>query len=320
MRWEMAVLLACASVEARTAEPPFPSRPIRFIVPNGAGGTTDLVARSVAPKLADMLGQQVVIDNRPGSGGILGTEIVARAAPDGHTLLMGTIGNIAISPALYRKLAYDSLRDFAPVTQLASAAYMVLLHPSVAAKSMKELAALAKAKPGTLNFASAGSGTGSHLAAELFKSIAGVDMVHVPYKGGSPAMTDVIAGQVQLMFNGIPSSMPHLRSGRLRALAVTTATRSAAAPELPTIAEAGFPGAESTSWTGILVPAGTPAPVIAKLNAAFVKALQFPDVTARLSIDGAAPVGNSSAEFSAYITSEIMKWGKVVRTSGATAQ
>ena len=312
--------LACVGAHVSAADLSFPSRPIRFIVPNGAGGTTDLVARSVAPKLADMLGQQVVIDNRPGSGGILGTEIVARAAPDGHTLLMGTIGNIAISPALYRKLAYDSLRDFAPVTQLASAAYMVLLHPSVAAKSMKELAALAKAKPGALNFASAGSGTGSHLAAELFKSIAGVDMVHVPYKGGSPAMTDVIAGQVQLMFNGIPSSMPHLRSGRLRALAVTTATRSAAAPELPTIAEAGFPGAESTSWTGILVPAGTPAPVIAKLNAAFVKALQFPDVTARLSIDGAAPVGNSSAEFSAYITSEIMKWGKVVRTSGATAQ
>ena len=312
--------LACVGAHAGAADLSFPSRPIRFIVPNGAGGTTDLVARSVAPKLADMLGQQVVIDNRPGSGGILGTEIVARAAPDGHTLLMGTIGNIAISPALYRKLGYDSLRDFAPVTQLASAAYMVLLHPSVAAKSMKELAALAKIKPGALNFASAGSGTGSHLAAELFKSMAGVDMVHVPYKGGSPAMTDVIAGQVQLMFNGIPSSMPHLRSGRVRALAVTTAARSPAAPELPTIAEAGFPGAEATSWTGILVPAGTPAPVIAKLHAAFVKALQFQDVVTRLSMDGATPVGNSPAEFGAYIKSELAKWGKVVKTSGATAQ
>ena len=312
--------LACVGAHAGAADLSFPSRPIRFIVPNGAGGTTDLVARSVAPKLADMLGQQVVIDNRPGSGGILGTEIVARAAPDGHTLLMGTIGNIAISPALYRKLGYDSLRDFAPVTQLASAAYMVLLHPSVAAKSMKELAALAKIKPGALNFASAGSGTGSHLAAELFKSMAGVDMVHVPYKGGSPAMTDVIAGQVQLMFNGIPSSMPHLRSGRVRALAVTTAARSPAAPELPTIADAGFPGAEATSWTGILVPAGTPAPVIAKLHAAFVKALQFQDVVTRLSMDGATPVGNSPAEFGAYIKSELAKWGKVVKTSGATAQ
>ena len=316
--------VALAHACANAAEPPayssFPSRPIRFIVPNGAGGTTDLVARSVAPKLADMLGQQVVIDNRPGSAGIVGTEIVARAAPDGHTLLMGTIGNIAISPALYRKLAYAPLRDFAPVTQLAAAAYMVLLHPTVAAKSMKELAALAKAKPGALNFGSAGSGTGSHLAAELFKSVAGVDLVHVPYKGGSPAMTDVISGQLQLMFNGIPSSMPHLRGGRVRALAVTTATRSAAAPELPTIAEAGFAGAEATSWTGILVPAGTPAPVIAKLNAAFVKALQFPDVVARLSADGAAPVGSSAAEFGVYIKSELAKWGKVVKASGASAQ
>ncbi len=320
MRWKVLCALACVGAHAGAADTGFPTRPIRFIVPNGAGGTTDLVARSVAPKLADMLGQQVVIDNRPGSGGILGTEIVAKATPDGHTLLMGTIGNIAISPALYRKLGYDSLRDFAPVTQLASAAYMVVVHPTIAAKSMKELAALAKAKPGALNFASAGSGTGSHLAAELFKSMAGVEMVHVPYKGGSPAMTDVIAGQVQLMFNGIPSSMPHLRSGRVRALAVTTATRSAAAPELPTIAEAGFPGAESTSWTGILVPAGTPAPVIAKLNAAFVKALQFPDVVARLSTDGAAPVGNSPAAFGTYIKSELAKWAKVVKASGATAQ
>ncbi len=302
------------------AEPPFPSRPIRFIVPNGAGGTTDLVARSVAPKLADMLGQQVVIDNRPGSGGIIGTEIVAKAAPDGHTLLMGTIGNIAISPALYRKLSYDPVRDFAPVTQLASAAYMLLVQPSLAAKSVKELAALAKAKPGALNFGSAGSGTGSHLAAELFKSVAGIDLVHVPYKGGSPALTDLIAGQLQLVFNGIPSSMPHHRSGRVRALAVTTPERSAVAPELPTMAQAGFAGAEATSWTGILVPSGTPLPVIATLNAAFVKALRFPDVTTRLAADGAIAVGSSAAEFSAYIHSELVKWARVVKASGATAQ
>jgi tripartite-type tricarboxylate transporter receptor subunit TctC len=318
------VALACVcaqiSTQASAAELPFPSRPIRFIVPNGAGGTTDLVARSVAPKLADMLGQQVVVDNRPGSGGIVGTEIVARAAPDGHTLLMGTIGNIAISPALYRKLSYDPLRDFAPVTQLASAAYMLLVHPALAVKSVKDLAALAKTKPGTLNFGSAGSGTGSHLAAELFKSVAGIDIVHVPYKGGGPALTDLIAGQLQLVFNGIPSSMPHHRSGRVRALAVTTPARSTVAPELPTMTEAGFPGAEATSWTGILVPAGTPAFVVAKLNAAFVKALQFPDVAARLAADGAVPVGNSAAEFDAYIRSELVKWAKVVKASGATAQ
>jgi len=278
------------------------------------------VARSVAAKLTDMLGEQVVIDNRPGSGGIVGTEIVARAAPDGHTLLMGTIGNIAISPALYRKLAYDPVRDFAPVTQLASAAYMVLIPPALAAKNMKELVALAKAKPGQLNYGSAGSGTGSHLATELFKTVAGVDIVHVPYKGGAPALTDVIAGQLQIMFNGIPSSLPHLKSGRVRALAVTTSVRSTAVPELPTIAEAGFPGAEATSWTGVLAPAGTPGPVIATLNAAFVKALQSPDVTTRLSHDGAVPVGNSAAEFAAYIKTEIVKWGQVVKASGATAQ
>jgi tripartite-type tricarboxylate transporter receptor subunit TctC len=310
--------LACACAHAAAA--PYPSRPLRFIVPNGAGGTTDWVARAIAPRLADLLGQQVVVDNRPGSGGIVGSEIVARAAPDGHTLLMGTIGNIAISPALYRQLAYEPLRDFAPVTQLASAAYMVLLHPAVAAKSMKELAALAKARPGALNFGSAGSGTGSHLAAELFKSVAGVAMVHVPYKGGSPAMTDVISGQLQLMFNGIPSSVPHLRSGRVRALAVTAAARSAVAPELPTIAEAGYPGAESTSWTGILVPAGTPDIVVERLNAALVKSLQYPDVMARLAADGALPVGNSPAAFGAYIKSEMAKWARVVKASGATVQ
>ncbi len=305
---------------AHAAAPPYPTRPIRFIVPNGAGGSTDLVARAVAPKIAERLGQQVVIDNRPGSGGIVGTEIVAKAAPDGHTLLMGTIGNIAISPALYRKLGYDPLRDFSPVTQLASAAYMLLVHPSLPAKSAKELAALAKAKPGTLNFGSAGSGTGSHLTAELFQSVAGVQFTHVPYKGSTPGVTDLIAGQIQFFFNGIPSSMPHLRSGRLRALAVTTPTRVAVAPDLLTMEEAGFPGAQSTSWTGILVPAGTPAAVIATLNAAFVQALQAPEVIVRLTADGAVPVGNSAAAFDAYIKSELVKWARVVKASGAVAQ
>jgi tripartite-type tricarboxylate transporter receptor subunit TctC len=316
----LALTLLGVSVHAAAANAPFPSRPIRFVVPNGAGGTTDLVARTVAAKLSETLGQQVVIDNRPGSGGILGTEIVARAAPDGHTLLMGTIGNIAISPALYRKLAYDPVRDFAAVTQLASAAYMLLVHPSVAAKSAKELVALAKAQPGQLNFGSAGSGTGSHLTAELFKFVAGVKIVHVPYRGGGPAVVDLISGQLQMMFNGIPSSIPHLRSARLRALAVTTAVRSTAVPELPTIAEAGFPGAEATSWTGILVPVGTPASVIKVLNSAFVKALHFSAVATRLKSNGAAPVGSSAAEFSAYIKSEIEKWRRVVKSSGATAR
>lgn len=312
------------SAPAHAAEPhavsSFPIRPIRFVVPNGAGGTTDLVARSVSAKVADMFSQQIVIDNRPGSGGILGTEIAARAQPDGYTLLMGTIGNIAISPALYRKLAYDSLRDFAPVTQLASAAYMLLVHPALSAKSAKELAALAKAKPGTLNMGSAGSGTGSHLAGELFKSVAGIDIVHVPYKTGAPALTDVISGQIQLFFNGIPSSMPHLRVGRVRALAVTSAARNNVAPDLPTLAEAGYAGAEATSWTGVLVPSGTPAPIVAKLHSAFVKSLQFADVAVRLQAEGAVPVGSSAAEFDAYIKREYLKWAKVVKAAGATVQ
>ncbi|MBI3916602.1 MAG: tripartite tricarboxylate transporter substrate binding protein [Betaproteobacteria bacterium] len=309
---------SAAEAQSAGATAAFPARPIRFIVPNAAGGSTDLVARTVAHKAGEGLGQQIVIDNRPGSGGIIGTELVAKAQADGHTLLMGTIGNLAISPHLYRKLAYDPIKDFAPVTQLASAAYMLVIHPSVPAKSVKELVALARSRPSQLNYASAGSGTGSHLSAELFRSVAGIALVHVPYKGGTPAITDVIGGQVQIMLNGIPSSLPHLKTGRIRALAVTTTTRSPAAPELPTMAEAGYPGAESTSWTGVLAPAGTPAGVIARLNADFVQALRTPEVSARLSADGAVPVGSSAAEFAAYLRSELVKWGKVVRASGAT--
>jgi tripartite-type tricarboxylate transporter receptor subunit TctC len=314
----LTLALLCVSAQAHAAEAAFPARPIRFIVPNAAGGSTDLVARTVAHRVGESLGQQIVVDNRPGSGGIIGTELVAKATGDGYTLLMGTIGNLAISPHLYRKLAYDPVKDFVPITQLASAAYMLVIHPSVPAISVRELVALAKSRPSQLNYASAGSGTGSHLSAELFRSVAGITLVHVPYKGGTPAITDVIAGQVQIMLNGIPSSMPHLKTGRIRALAVTTAARSPAAPELPTMAEAGYPGAESTSWTGVLGPSGTPANVIERLNTEFVRALRTPEVSARLSADGAVPVGSSAAEFAAYLRSELVKWGKVVRASGAT--
>jgi tripartite-type tricarboxylate transporter receptor subunit TctC len=297
----------------------YPARPIRFIVPNAAGGTTDLVARTVAQKVSESIGQQLIVDNRPGSGGIVATEMVAKSTPDGYTLLMATIGNIAISPHLYAKLGYDAVRDFSPVTQLASAAYMLIAHPGVPARSVKELVAAAKSRPGELNYASAGSGTGSHLAAELFKSVAQVNIVHVPYKGGTPGLLDVIAGNVQIMFNGIPSSMPHLKAGRVKAFAVTTAARSPAAPELPTIAESGYPGAESTSWTGVLAPARTPASIVARLHGEFAKVLQQPDVRARLSADGAVPVGSTPREFAEYIKSELTKWGKVVKASGATA-
>lgn len=312
------VAFAAVAGAQSTAEG-FPVRPIRFIVPNAAGGSTDLVARTVAQKLAEGLGQQVVVDNRPGSGGIIGTEAVAKAAPDGYTLLMGTIGNIAISPHLYRKLAYDPVRDFAPITQLAAAAYMLVTHPSLPVGSVRQLVALAKTKPGHINYGSAGSGTGSHLSAELFKSVSAIDITHVPYKGGTPALIDVMAGHVQVMFNGIPSTMPHLKTGRVRVLAVTTASRSPAAPDIPTIGEAGFPGAEATSWTGVLAPARTPQPVIAKLHGEFAKVLQHPDVKSRLSGDGAIPVGSAPAQFARFMQSELAKWGKVIRASGAKA-
>lgn len=312
----LTLLVLCAAAQA--AATGFPVRPVRFIVPNAAGGSTDLVARSVALKLSESLGQQVVVDNRPGSGGIIGTELVAKAVPDGYTLLMGTIGNIAISPHLYRKLSYDPVRDFAPITQLASAAYMLVTHPSLPVSSVKALVALARSKPGQVSYASAGSGTGSHLSAELFRSVSAVELIHIPYKGGTPALIDVMAGHVQVMFNGIPSSMPHLKTGRIKGLAVTTARRSPAAPELPTIAEAGFPGAESTSWTGVLAPAGTPAAIISQLHGEIARVLQNPEVKTRLSADGAVPVGSNPVEFAAYIRSELAKWGNVVKASGAT--
>ena len=297
----------------------YPARPIRFIVPTAAGGSTDLVARTVAQRVSESLGQQVIVDNRPGSGGIIGTEMVAKAASDGYTLVMATIGSVAISPHLHARLGYDPLSDFAPVTQLAAAAYMLVTHPSVPAGTVKELVAFARAKPGQLNYASAGNGTGSHLSAELFKSVAQVSIVHVPYKGGTPGLTDLIAGNVQVMFNGIPSSVPHLKTGRIKAFAVTTPARSPAAPELPTMGEAGYPGAESTSWTGVLAPAGTPQAVIARLHDEFVKAVLHPEVKMRLSADGAVPVGSTPAQFAQYIKSELVKWGAVVRASGAKA-
>lgn len=297
----------------------YPAKPIRLIVPNGAGGSTDLVARTIAHKFSETMGQQVIVDNRAGSGGIIGAALVARAAPDGYTLLMGTIGNLAISPHLYHKLPYDPIKDFAPVAQISSAAYMLLVNPALPAKSLREFVALARAKPGQLTYASAGSGTGSHMSTELFLAVAAIDLTHVPYKGGAPGLTDLIAGQVHLMFNGIPASLPHIKSGRITALAVTTAKRVSVAPDLPAIAEAGYPGAESTSWTGVLAPAGTPRVIVDWLNTELRKILQSPDVRNRLSSDGAETAGSSPEVFGAYIKAELGKWGKVVSATGAKA-
>ncbi len=316
----IAVLAATANaLLAATPAQPYPQRPLRLIVPNGAGGSTDFVARLVAGKLAEALGQQVIADNRGGSGGIIGTEIVAKAAPDGHTLLIGTIGNLAISPHLYRKLGYDALRDFAPVSQLSSAAYMLIINPGLPARSVREFVAYGKSKPGQITYASAGSGTGSHLSAVLFTSVAGLDLIHVPYKGAAPAMTDIIANQVQLMVNGVTSSLPQVNSGRLRALAVTAPRRVAAAPDLPTLAESGIHGAESTSWTGVLVPAATPPQIVERLNLALRAILDSPDVKNRFATDGAEVAGGPAADFARYIREEHAKWGKVVRATGARA-
>ena len=318
IRFAVAALLAAAAIATADAQP-YPNRPLRLIVPNGAGGSTDLVARTIASKLAEALGQQIVVDNRGGSGGIIGTETVAKSAPDGHTLLVGTIGNLAISPHLYRKLAYDPLRDFVPVTQLSAAAYMLLVNSSLPARSVRDFMQYAKARPGQLSYASAGSGTGSHLSTVLFMSVAGLEMTHVPYKGAAPALTDVIGNQVQLMLNGITSSLPHVASGRIRGLAVSSPNRAAVAPDLPTFAEAGLGAAESISWTGILVPARTPAAVVDRLNSVLRTILQSPDIRSRLGAEGAEPVASTSDAFGKYIGAEFEKWGKVVRATGARA-
>jgi tripartite-type tricarboxylate transporter receptor subunit TctC len=296
----------------------YPTKPIRMIVPFPAGGTTDILARSVGQKLGEAVGRQVIIDNRPGAGGNIGSDMVAKAAPDGYTLLMGTVGTHAINASLYAKMPYDHIQDFAPITLVAAVPNVLVVNPSVEAKSVRELIALAKAKPGQLSFASSGNGTSIHLSGELFKTMAGIDMLHVPYKGSAPALTDLIGGQVNLMFDNLPSSLPHIKAGKLRALAVTSGKRSPALPDVPTIAEAGLPGFEASSWFGVFAPAGTPKEIITRLNMEIVKALTSPELKERLAAQGAEAVGNSPEQFAAHIRSETAKWAKVVKASGAT--
>jgi tripartite-type tricarboxylate transporter receptor subunit TctC len=294
----------------------YPSKPIRLVVPFAAGGATDVLARLVGERLTASLGQQVVVDNRPGAGGNIGSDIVARAEPDGYTILMGAVGTHAINPSLYPKMPYDPVKDFAPVTLVASVPNVLVVNPEVPAKSVEELIDLAKAKPGELNFASSGNGTSIHLSGELFKAMTGTDIVHVPYKGSGPAVTDLLGGQVQMMFDNMPSSLPHVKAGKLRALGVTSAKRSPALPEVPTIAEAGVPGYDATSWFGILAPAGTPEPVVTRLQGAIVQALGEPEMRQRMADLGAEPVGDTPAEFGQFIAAEIAKWAKVVNDAG----
>lgn len=308
-------LAALATASAAAAQN-YPTRPIRIVVVSTPGGSVDTMARSVGPRLAARWGQQVLVDNRPGAGGTIAAELVVKAPPDGYTLIMGTVASFATNVSLYKSLPYDPVRDFAPVTLVATQNLMLLVHPSIPAKSVKELVALAKKQPGKLSFASAGNGTGGHLSGELFKMLAQIDMLHVPYKGVQPALIDVVGGQVSLTFASIISAMPQVTGRRLIPLAVTGAQRSPAAKELPTMIEAGVKAYESATWYGLLAPAGTPADIVNKLNAEVVAALKNPDMYDRLSREGADPVGNSPAEFAKYIQVEIDKWRKVIRAAG----
>jgi len=297
----------------------YPSRPIRLIVPQSAGGSTDLIARIVAQKMSDALGQTVVVDNRPGAGSLNGTELVAMAAPDGHTLLT-VAASFTINPALHKKLPFDPVRDFSPVSQLATLPHILIVHPSVPVKSVKELIALAKSKPGELNYASSGIATSTHMAAELFLYMTGTRMVHVPYKGGAPSIIAMLAGQCQVNFAAISTAIPHVRSGKMRALAVTSDKRSAGAPEFPTVAEAGVPGYSHSSWVGMLAPAKTPQPIIARLHSEAVKAAQSAEVKTVLLRDGLEATGTTPGEYAAIIKTEVAKWLKVATAAGITAQ
>jgi tripartite-type tricarboxylate transporter receptor subunit TctC len=297
------------------AQQPYPAKPVRLVVPSAPGGGTDITARVMAPKLSEFLGQQVVVENRAGAGTMIGGEVVARAAPDGYTLLMG-ISTLAINPAMYKKVPYDALKDFAPITQAVSLPNILVVHPSLPVKTVKELVAFAKARPGQLQFASAGVGTNPHLAAELFLSMTGTKMLHVPYKGSGAGVIDVIAGHVPVMTPSILTGLPHTKAGRLRALGVTSAQRAGGAPEIPTIAEAGVPGYEAVQWFGILAPAGTPRAVIDRVHREAVKVLQSADIKERLKADGADPVASSPEEFAAFLRSETVKWAKVVKAVG----
>lgn len=308
--------LLAALTLAPTAAPAqeYPSRTVRIIVPFSPGGGTDLIARLIAQKLTQSLGSTFIVENRPGAGGTVGTAIVAKSPPDGYTLLVVSSSH-GINPSVYRSLPYDTMRDLAPVSLLMSGPALLVTHPSVPAKSVKALVALARAQPGALTFGSAGVGTPPHLGGELFKILAKVDMTHVPYKGNAAAFIDLVAGEISLMFPNIVSGLPHVKQGRLHAMAVSSKQRSAIAPEIPTVAESGLPGYEMGSWYGFVAPGGTPAPIIARLQQETAKALQLPDVKEKLTTQGVEAIGSTPDEFRKFLQAEIAQWGKVIRAA-----
>jgi tripartite-type tricarboxylate transporter receptor subunit TctC len=314
-RW-IVLPIACALAAATAHGQEYPNRPLRLVIPYAPGGPVDIVGRVVGLKLTDALGQQVIVDNRAGAGGNIALEIVAKAAPDGYTLLMGANGPIAINPSLYRKMPVDTAKDLQAVTMVASSAMILVAHPSLPAASVKELITLARAKPGGINYASSGSGSTAHLSSELFKSMAGVQMIHVPYKGAGPALADLVGGQVQTMFTGISSTLPYVKAGKLKALAVSSEKRLPIMPELPTVAEE-LPGYEVTTWYGVFTPSGVPGRVVEHLHRTLAQALAAPDAQARLAALGAD--AQTPDEFSAAIRKERTKWARIVRESGARA-
>jgi tripartite-type tricarboxylate transporter receptor subunit TctC len=311
----LAALLATA-VHAQT----YPSRPIRLIVPFPPGGSTDILARALAQKLSESLSQPVLIDNRPGAGGSIGSEAAAKAAPDGHTLMMGHLGTLAVNPAIYKNLPYDPVKSFAPVSLMAIVPSVLVVNPQVPAASAAELIAYARANPGKLTYGSAGAGSTSHLTTEYFKLETGTDVLHIPYKGVGPMLTDLISGQLSMGINGAPAVMSHVNSGRLRALAVTGAKRLPSLPQIPTLAESGVKGFDASGWYGIVAPAGTPREIVMRLNAEIRRIMQTPELRARLDNEGAIPAAGSPEEFAAFIVAEIARWGAVLKRAGIEAQ
>jgi tripartite-type tricarboxylate transporter receptor subunit TctC len=317
--FRLAVMVLPGITAAAVLAQNYPSHAIRLVVPSSPGGGTDIVGRMLAQKLSEQLGQQVVVDNRAGAGTVIGNDTVAKSAPDGYTLLMG-LSTLAINPSMYAKLPYDALRDFAPISQSVSACNILILHPSVPAKTVPELIALARAKPGSLTFGSAGMGTNPHLSGELFKSLARIDMVHVPFKGSGQSVISQLAGEIAANFPSVPTAMPYLKAGRLRGLGVTTLKRAQALPDVPSIAEAGLPGYEATQWFGLLAPAGTPRTIIDRLYQESSRALRSAEMTERMTAEGLEVVAGTPEEFASYIRSETEKWTQVIKAAGIKPQ
>jgi tripartite-type tricarboxylate transporter receptor subunit TctC len=308
---------ALAAIGQVHAQPAYPAKPLRMLVGFPPGGSTDVLARQIGIKLSEALGQQIVIDNRPGASGNLASEWVAKGVPDGYTLMMATVASHAINPAVYRKLPFDPIRDLQPITLVATYPLLLTINPTVNARTVKDLIALAKSKPGQLRVASSGSGSPGHLSAEIFKAAAGIDLLHVPYKGGAPANMAVLSGEAHVTFATLPGMMPFVKAGRVTAAAVTTAKRSPALPDVPSIAESGLAGFDVSSWAGVVAPAKTPRPVVTKLNDEIRRVLQAKDMRDRLAAEGANPVGSTPEEFAAFLKMEVAQWGTAVKTAGA---